>query len=299
MIDKLSILIPVYNDDASSLVQALVAEAQNVTGLDYEIIVYDDGSTDAHCIEANNRLALLPGCFYVSEPHHHCRASMRNSMLHQGRYEWCLMIDARLRPANADFISRYINAKVSDCGAVCGGVVVDGGDNTKKLYHENLRFRYEKHAERHHSVDARRQRPYQSFRTTNIMLRRSVLQHTPYDERIIGYGYEDVMLGRDLERAGIEVLHIDNPVAYTSFESNANYLAKLDEALYTLRSFSNELRGYSPLLNLTENLKNWHLLWMLRGFHRVFIRLEHRILIGKHPKLFILKLYKLGVYSCL
>ena len=100
MIDKLTILIPVYNDDASSLVQALVAEARNVKGLDYEIIVFDDGSTDARCIDANHRLALLPGCNYVSAPHHHCRASMRNAMLRQGRYEWCLMIDARLRPAN-------------------------------------------------------------------------------------------------------------------------------------------------------------------------------------------------------
>ena len=52
MIDKLTILIPVYNDDASSLVQALVAEARNVIGLDYEIIVFDDGSTDARCIHA-------------------------------------------------------------------------------------------------------------------------------------------------------------------------------------------------------------------------------------------------------
>ena len=299
MINKLTILIPVYNDDASSLVQALVAEARNVKGLDYEIIVFDDGSTDARCIDANHRLALLPGCNYVSAPHHPCRASMRNAMLRQGRYEWCLMIDARLRPANSDFISRYVHAGADGCGAVCGGVVVDGGKNAKKLYRENLRFRYEKHAESLHSVAIRQQHPYQSFRTTNILLRRSVLQHTPYDERIIGYGYEDVMLGRDLKHAGVKVLHIDNPVAYTSFEDNDRYLAKLDEALYTLRSFSNELRGYSPLLNLIENLKNWHLLWLLRGFHHVFIRLEHRILIGKHPKLFILKLYKLGVYSCL
>ena len=79
MIDKLTILIPVYNDDASSLVQALVAEARNVKGLDYEIIVFDDGSTDARCIDANHRLALLPGCNYVSAPHHPCRASMRNA----------------------------------------------------------------------------------------------------------------------------------------------------------------------------------------------------------------------------
>lgn len=299
MIDKLTILIPVYNDDASSLVQALVAEARNVKGLDYEIIVFDDGSTDARCIEANHRLALLPGCNYVSAPHHSCRASMRNAMLRQGKYEWCLMIDARLRPANPDFISRYIHAGADGCGAVCGGVVVNGGKNAKKLYRENLRFRYEKHAERHHSVAMRRQRPYQSFRTTNILLRRSVLQHTPYDERIIGYGYEDVMLGRDLEHAGVKVLHIDNPVAYTSFEDNDRYLAKLDEALHTLHCFNSELYSYSPLLRTIESLKRLHLLWLVKWFHLFFGKFEHRILTGRHPKLFLLRLYKVGAYATL
>lgn len=299
MIDKLTILIPVYNDDASSLVQALVAEARNVKGLDYEIIVFDDGSTDARCIDANHRLALLPGCNYVSAPHHPCRASMRNAMLRQGKYEWCLMIDARLRPANSDFISRYVHADVDGCGAVCGGIIVDGGKNAKKLYRENLRFRYEKHAERHHSVAIRRQHPYQSFRTTNILLRRSVLQHTPYDERIIGYGYEDVMLGRDLEHADIKVLHIDNPVAYTSFEDNDRYLAKLDEALHTLHCFNSELYSYSPLLRTIESLKRLHLLCLVKWFHLIFGKFEHRILTGQHPKLFLLRLYKLGAYATL
>ena len=299
MIDKLTILIPVYNDNASSLVQALVAEARNVKGLDYEIIVFDDGSTDARCIDANHRLALLPGCNYVSAPHHHCRASMRNAMLRQGRYEWCLMIDARLRPANSDFISRYVHAGADGCGAVCGGVVVDGGKNAKKLYRENLRFRYEKHAESLHSVAIRQQHPYQSFRTTNILLRRSVLQHTPYDERIIGYGYEDVMLGRDLEHAGIKVLHIDNPVAYTSFEDNDRYLAKLDEALHTLHCLNSELYGYSPLLRTTESLMRLHLRSLVKWCHLIFGKFEHRILTGRHPKLFLLQLYKLGAYATL
>lgn len=299
MIDKLTILIPVYNDDASSLVQALVTEARNVKGLDYEIIVFDDGSTDARCIDANHRLALLPGCNYVSAPHHPCRASMRNAMLRQGRYEWCLMIDARLRPANPDFISRYVHAGADGCGAVCGGVVVDGGKNAKKLYRENLRFRYEKHAESLHSVAIRQQHPYQSFRTTNILLRRSVLQHTPYDERIIGYGYEDVMLGRDLEHAGIKVLHIDNPVAYTSFEDNDRYLAKTEEAMHTLRQNSDKLGMYSPILNAVSKLTALHLLWLIRTWHRIFGHIERSTLCGANPQLAVFKLYKLGYYASL
>ena len=126
MIDKLSILIPVYNDDASLLVNSLVREAQKVKGLEYEVVVYDDGSTDSRCIEANKRLSQLSGCRYVAEPHHTCRAAMRNAMLRQGKYEWCLMVDVRLQLVSNNFISNYVYTDVSGCGAVCGGVVVKG-----------------------------------------------------------------------------------------------------------------------------------------------------------------------------
>lgn len=299
MIDKLSILIPVYNDDASLLVNSLVREAQKVKGLEYEVVVYDDGSTDSRCIEANKRLSQLSGCRYVAEPHHTCRAAMRNAMLRQGKYEWCLMVDVRLQPVSNNFISNYVHTDVSGCGAVCGGVVVKGGDREQELYLESLRFRYEKYEERNHDVESRRRSPYQSFRTTNIMLRRSVLQQVPYDERIIGYGYEDVMLGKSLEKAGVKVLHIDNPVAYTSFESNLRYIEKLEEALNTLHAIASELQGYSPLLSAVSHIDSWNMLWSVRCMHRLFGQLERCLLSGNRPKLFMLKLYKLGYYASL
>ena len=46
MIQELSILIPVYNDNATMLVKSLSKQAQAISGLCYEIVVFDDGSTD-------------------------------------------------------------------------------------------------------------------------------------------------------------------------------------------------------------------------------------------------------------
>lgn len=46
IIQELSILIPVYNDEATSLVKSLHKQAQAISGLCYEIIVFDDGSTN-------------------------------------------------------------------------------------------------------------------------------------------------------------------------------------------------------------------------------------------------------------
>ena len=62
IIQELSILIPVYNDEATSLVKSLHKQAQAVSGLCYEIIVFDDGSTNKKTIENNYLLTLLPNC---------------------------------------------------------------------------------------------------------------------------------------------------------------------------------------------------------------------------------------------
>lgn len=299
MISSISILIPIFNDDGTRLVGSLVQQAQRIGGLDYEIVIYDDGSTDAHSIDACNRLCLLPHCRCVHATHSRCRAAMRNAMIGEAKHEWCLMVDARLEPRHHDFLQRYLSAPVGDAGAVCGGVVVDGGDDAEVLYTESLRFRYEKYEERHHSVAMRRQQPYRAFRTTNIMFRRSALQRVPYDESIVGYGYEDVMLGKCLQLAGIRVLHIDNPVAYTSFENNSRYLDKLEEALRTLHAAAPQLQGFSPLLAAINRLQGCHMLWLVRCWHRLFGSLERRWLSGRRPSLLVLKIYKLGYYATL
>lgn len=297
MISELSILIPVYNDNALPLVSELQRQAAVIYGLEYEILAVDDGSTDACIILENEAIDIIEHCKYVRCPHSDCRAAMRNNMARYGKYEWCLMVDARLTIPNDDFLLRYLTAPVGKGEVVCGGVCVDGGVDTKRLYRENLRFRYEKHEERNHSLQARQTFPYRSFRTTNFFYHRTVLERVPYDERIKGYGYEDVMLGKALEQAGIAVNHIDNPVAYTYFEDNQAYLCKLNEALQTLHDFETELRDYSPLLYVVDWLRKYHFEKIMLLLHKQCLRkIELCNLRSRRPSLLLLKLYKLGTY---
>lgn len=297
MISELSILIPVYNDNALPLVSELQRQAAVISGLEYEILAVDDGSTDACIILENEAIDIIEHCKYVRCPHSDCRAAMRNNMARYGKYKWCLMVDARLTIPNDDFLLRYLTAPVDKGEVVCGGVCVDGGVDTKRLYRENLRFRYEKHEERNHSLQARQTFPYRSFRTTNFFYHRTVLERVPYDERIKGYGYEDVMLGKALEQAGIAVNHIDNPVAYTYLEDNQAYLCKLNEALQTLHDFETELRDYSPLLYVVDWLRKYRLEKIMLLLHKQCLRkIELCNLRSRRPSLLLLKLYKLGTY---
>ena len=299
MITELSILIPVYNDDASRLVCSVSLQAQSIEGLSYEIVVYDDGSSDEAVKAANRSLEALPNVRCVEAAHHPCRSAMRNAMSREGRYAWRLMIDVRLTLVYGDFLLRYLSAGVKAGEAAVGGVCVDGGRQSAELYRRNLRFRYERHEQRRHSEEARVRSPYQSFRTTNFFYHHSVLERVAYDERVKGYGYEDVLLGKALEMAGIRVLHIDNPVAYTHFEDNKCYLSKLEEALRTLHEFAPDLYGYSPLLMFVGRLSRWHMQWLFRLFFRLWGGVERASLCGRSPKLWLLRLYKVGYYLSL
>lgn len=299
IIQELSILIPVYNDDATLLVKSLCKQAQAIFGLCYEIIVFDDGSTDKRTIENNYSLTLLPHCRYICAEHHYCRAAMRNSLVRQAKYEWHLMIDARLILVNDDFLIRYLSCGVRVGEVACGGVCVDGGSLTAQLYRENLRFRYEKHEESKHSYLKRKADPYKAFRTTNFFYHKSVLKLVPYNEQVKGYGYEDVLLGKALSEKNIKVNHIDNPVAYTVFENNQVYLRKIEEALRTLHAFEGELNNYSPLLHARNILRKLHLLGPFRKFHALCKGWELMNLCSNKPSLFIFKLYKLGYYVSL
>ena len=112
MISELSILIPVYNDNALPLVSELQRQAAVISGLEYEILAVDDGSTDACIIRGNEAIDTIEHCKYVRCPHSDCRAAMRNNMACYGKYEWCLMVDARLTIPNDDFLLRYLTAPV-------------------------------------------------------------------------------------------------------------------------------------------------------------------------------------------
>lgn len=295
MIKELSILIPVYNDNPIPLVKELSCQARNIDGLCYEILVIDDGSTDKDLIRDNEAVVnALPCCRYILEKHNDCRSAMRNNMVRHGRYDWHLMVDARLKIMKDDFLWRYLDSGALCGEAVCGGVMVDGGGDTCRLYKENLRFRYEKNEEKNHSVELRLRYPYKSFRTTNFFYHHTVLERVPYDERIKGYGYEDVMLGKAFERERVVVRHIDNPVAYTSFEDNKRYLEKIEEAMYTLNGFADELTMYSPVLRFKSIFRKYRMLWAMRLWHNVFSWLERKQLCGNSPSLLVFKVYKFG-----
>lgn len=289
---EISVLIPTYNHVCVALVKGLAQQLEAVGG-DYEIIVADDGSTDAATVAENQVINTLPHCRYIVREENVGRAAIRNFLVREAQQPYVLFIDSDMTLISDDFIRRYLD---SDCDTVIdGGVAIGGDPDTLK---GNLRYRYEKAEEARHTAPERQKTPYQHLHPANLLVRRDLMLDHPFDERFRHYGYEDVLLGKSFREQRIPIAHIDNPLGFCTFETNADFVAKTEEGLRTLGQFRDDLRGYSRLLTLISNIHIPAVLTVIRLWHRLFGRLERRNLCGNRPSITVFKLYRLGYFIC-
>jgi glycosyltransferase involved in cell wall biosynthesis len=285
---ELSILIPVYNSDCRQQVTALSYQAETIEGLRCEIVVADDGSDDVALQGINAELSALPNVRYIRREQNVGRAAIRNYLAHEARYEWLLFMDGDMAIPADIFLKNWVEAEADE--VAYGGYVVGEGSRS------SLRFIYEKENEPMHRAEERKKRPYQHFHTCNFLIRRDLMLANPFDERFRHYGYEDVLLGKQLRQAGITISHIDNPVGFDSFEDNPSFVKKTEEGLHTLYEFRNELRGYNCLLTLVGGIHVGLVRAVIRLWHRLFGGLERKHLCGGNPNLTVFRLYRLGYY---
>ena len=301
----LSILLPSYNNVCVSLVQVLQRQADALSGkLDkpfrYEIIVADDCSTDAACIDANRVIGDMLHCGYLRMEQNVGRAQIRNVLISESRGDYVLLIDSDLFLCDDNYLYKYATstADVVYGGTRIGGegfAMVDNEANTENLK-GNLRYIYEKKAEPSHRAAFRQLRPNQEISVCNLYARRDIMEAHPFDSRFKAYGYEDVLFGKRLAESGIEVTHIDNPVLINEFEPNSVFVKKTEEAILTLCRFEQDLEGYSNLKTKVTTLGRYIPLSLFRLWHRIMKNKEKRNLTGSKPSLLLFKLYKLGFF---
>ncbi|MBR1558237.1 MAG: glycosyltransferase family 2 protein [Prevotella sp.] len=286
---RISILIPTYNDECTTLVKELQKQAERLR-LTYEIIVADDGSTNLATVALNQELNTLPHCRTIERQVNKGRAAIRNFLASQAQYEWLLFIDSDMTVCRKNYLECYAMTEGTD--------VVDGGIIVGQKMKGNLRSCYESAAEAAFTAEKRTQSPYRDFHTANFMVRSEVFRKHPFDERFRHYGYEDVLMGKELERNHIPILHIDNPMSFEIFEDNSHFVSKTEEGLRTLHQFRDELQGYSRLLDFVESMPKWLCIFFI-GWHKVFGPMERQWLVGQHPNLTLFNVYRLGYFLSL
>lgn len=289
---SLSILIPTYNDICVTLVKDLLDQCNDRGGLDFEILVGDDGSTSQSAIDANHKIDALPHCRVVRREKNCGRAAIRNFLAREAQYDWLLFIDSHMSVIDARFIEKYLAVANAD-DILYGGYKVVGDEDAHR---GNLRWKYEMSCREALTAENRAKNPYANFHTSNFCIPRKVMLSHPLDERFTNYGYEDVLYGKTLLDADIHIRHIDNPVGFGRFEDNEKFLRKTEEALCTLHQFHEEIGDYSRMLSIIKRMKRFHLLWIPRCLYTLLRPLLRRNLMGKHPSLKAFDLYRMGYY---
>jgi len=209
----LSILITVYNQGPEQLIKDLLKQLSNI---DYpvEIIIGNDCS-DAKFMPVIEALDKIPGVKCLHSPENLGRSKIRNWIGSQANYPYLLFIDGDAMVKSKTFISDYLS-RAEQGVVICGGTAYSEEAPTNKA--EILRWKYGIKKEAR-SAYQRGQKPYNSFSSFNFLMPAELFNNYRFREDIQRYGHEDTLLGIDLEKAEIPLVHIDNQLIHNGLYS--------------------------------------------------------------------------------
>ncbi|CAN5753378.1 glycosyltransferase [soil metagenome] len=292
MVSELSILIPVYNQEVTPLVQDLHSQCRQAK-VPFEIRVYDDGSAE-EIKELNRPLNSLDQVYYVELQKNVGRSAIRNLLASEARYQYLLFLDNDNRIPSPHFIQNYLSLPHL-YPIVLGGTVYDEAKPSSAYV---LRWRFGREREQK-SLAARRRHPYRYFALNNTLCQRELFRQFRLDEGLQGYGYEDVAFGMEVKKAGIPVHHLHNPVVHTGLDRVEEFLEKTRQGVRNLR----QLAGRKHLQEDIRLLKAYRLLrtiGMLRPFLLLMEKWEMNILRNLRspdPSLLYFDLYRLKLLA--
>jgi len=218
---KISLLIPVLDYDIIALVRSMKNAMGKVPEF-FEIVIGDDGSSSEYhekylSLESENIKV-------ISSPKNIGRAAIRNRLALEAEGDFLIFIDADVMlPGTAEaYILKWL-PYMKNSRVICGGT----------LYHDSapgdpdklLRWKYGKWREQKSAAE-RNKHPHAGFSTFNVMIEKSVFSKIRFNEELKQYGHEDTLLGYQLKKAGIGILHIDNGLMHEGLESNRDFLNK-------------------------------------------------------------------------
>lgn len=290
----LSILIPIYNYNAYPIVLELHKQCIDCR-INFEIIAIDDASTQH--ISENNSVQFLTNCSFVELLENIGRSKIRNLLASKANYDWLLYLDCDTFPKNSDFISNYIkHINLSTKKVFFGGIVYT---KEKPANNQLLRWIFGQKREVI-AVSERKKNPYKNTFVSNILIKKTLFDIFPFDEKITKYGYEDFAFIQTLKQENIEIEHIENPIFHLNLETSALFLSKTKTALETLLFISktnSKIEFESKIIKTHKMLCDLKInLLISKLFQKQQLRLEHH-LTSEKPTLLAFDCYKIG-YFC-
>lgn len=224
----LSILIPIYNIDCRDLVGRLYSQCMDLD-ISFEIICMDDAS-EFPFKTLNRQLESLENVRYTELAENTGRAQIRNKLAAEARFEFIAFLDADSTIIRDDFIGKYVSYSKNNC-VLYGGTVYPASKPADKelILHWKYARKYEAL-----SFEKRVNNPFLTFMSNNFMIRKQIFEKLRFDTAHKGYGYEDTLFALQLEKMGVKICHIDNPVLHSGLVPAGIFLGRTIEAMQNL-----------------------------------------------------------------
>lgn len=285
-----SVCIPIFNQDATALASALSMQSDKLDQK-WEVIFLDDASQEQY-ISLNQSLSNLPNVSFHQSSVNLGRSGARNRLAELAQGEFLIFLDGDSLIMQEDFLEKYSKSQGE---LIVGGRLYPEEVNPKSILH--WRYGVEKESK---SAKQRAEKPYSNFHSNNFLIAKDLFLKLKFDERISTYGHEDTLFGFQLEKEGLAIKHIDNPVLHGILESNEEFLAKSElgiQNLLMIYQLEKDIVSKSALLASHVKLKRMGLNGVGRLWFRLFAGPMKRNLLGSNPSLSTFNLYKLG-YLC-
>jgi glycosyltransferase involved in cell wall biosynthesis len=215
----LSVVTPFLRDDATPLIEALGRKPGAA-----ELIVLDDGTNNpALAAKIAAAIEAYPGpARFIRSTINLGRSAGRNRLVAEARAQHILFLDADMLPDDEGFLERYSKLIAEKNPAVAFGGF---SDTHAPAARETALHRALGRTSDCRSAEERALDPGKTICTSNLLVRRDVLQAIPFDESFKGWGWEDVDWGLRAA-ARFDVLHIDNPATHLGLETADQLLDK-------------------------------------------------------------------------
>ncbi len=240
----LSILIPVYNQNVVELVKSLQTQCETLD-IQFQILVFDDKSNE-ETREENKSLSHEFGVNYVELSENLGRARIRNRLGRMAQFKNLLFLDGDSKIIRDDFIAKYLEKEDQTFLAYGGREYQKEKPKDQKLI---LHWKY---GSKREALDVKKRRidPYLNFQSNNFMVKAHVFKNLQFDEKVKGYGYEDLLYAEKLKELNVAVSHIDNPVLHNGLEPADQFISKTKNAVKNLVELNKE--GYLQNVRLTK-----------------------------------------------
>lgn len=288
----LSILIPIYNQDVRPLVYTLAKQCQKLN-ITYQILCFDDFS-DHKYKDLNKELAFKFNINYTEMSENLGRSRIRNWLGNAAYNEYLLFLDGDSSVKNKNFIATYVE-NMNPMSIISGGRIYS--KNPPRGYKKLLHWRY---GTKRESLKAskRNKSPYLNFHSNNFIIPAKIFENHKFDEKIAGYGYEDLLYAVILCQHQVKLSHIDNPVIHDGLEINTKFLEKNKKATLNLASlYQAQKIRHTRLIDHFERLKHYRLLPVFERYYEKYHERIEQNLLSKDPSVLYFNLWKLNILA--